>query len=100
MIKNEPIRVISQMTTSRARPIELEPPPVYFSAFPTGHPEFPSLARGEFKSGRIYHRFFSAQACSCILLFVSRGSAPFRTTSFSLARKNLYRIQLTFDEFF
>src|SRR5215472_2157179 len=69
MMKYEPSRVISQMTTKRTRPIEREPPPVYF-ALPRGAlRNFCHSRSGEFKTGRIYHRFLSAQACSCILLF-------------------------------
>jgi hypothetical protein len=67
-MKYEPMIVISQMTTSRTRPMEREPPEFGFSAFPTEALTNPQIREvGETKTGRIYHRFFSKQAGSCIL---------------------------------
>ena len=51
MMKYEPIRVISQITTSRPRPIEREPPPVYFAASPQSTPKFRPLAKWGIQNG-------------------------------------------------
>src|SRR5207253_6717183 len=47
MMKYEPIRVISQMTSSSARPMGREPPPVLSLGFPRSAPKFLPLARAE-----------------------------------------------------
>src|SRR5436309_12119370 len=44
-------------------------PPKWFpEPSPRSLPKIPKKKRGEFKPGRIYHSFFSAQAASCIYI--------------------------------
>src|SRR6267154_6570187 len=63
-------KVISQITTRRMRPMQ-RAPRVGFSAFPTkALLEFLRQRSGGWKPGGIYHRFFSAQAGSCIYYFL------------------------------
>src|SRR5215472_6228579 len=61
IMKYEPSSVISQMTTKRTRPIDREPPAVYFATSPRNTLEVPSLALWGIQNGaNISQVFLSA----------------------------------------
>jgi hypothetical protein len=78
MMKNEPISVITQMTTKTTRPIEREPPPVYFAHSPRSTAKFPPLEQWGIQNGANISQVF-LEASKFLHAFVSRGFSQFHT---------------------
>src|SRR6266576_2572671 len=100
MMKYEPIRVISQMTTSNARPIKRNLPQFYLSAFPTEHTEFPATHSGNPKRGEYITGFSRSKQVLAYILLLLRSSTRFQALIFLCYKDKSFSTQTCIDEFF